>query len=169
MFYWSSWLLMCNIMKMELDLTQAKTSVPEVDVNVDYTKRILFALKSKVKEHNDTNESKVSVHQLKSVFITGAGDKIEGKKLILLGFARINMYLRLLDPAIAAREFKTASDNKHFKKLIFDFSSYVSPKAEDFSKAEDDLNKHNLNFDFAFVDELYLEDVQSVSFYKNYL
>jgi hypothetical protein len=156
-------------MKMELDLTQAKASAPEVDVNVDYTKRILLAIKAKAKEHNDTNESKVSVPQLKSVFIAGAEDKVEGKALVLLGFARINMYLRLLDPATVAREFKSASDNKNFKKLIFDFSSYVSPNTEDFSRAEEDLNKHNLNFDFASVDELYLEDVQSVSLYKNYL
>src|SRR5438105_4367291 len=109
-------------MKMELDLTQKKAT-PVEDVNIDYSKRILSALEAKAKENN------VGLAQLKSVFISGASEKIDSNPLILSGFARINMYLRLLDPVVVAQEFKAASDNKNFKKLIFDFSSHLSPKA----------------------------------------
>ena len=155
---------------MELDLT--KKSAPatnQVDENVDYTIRILDALQIKAKEHNDTNDFKVSPQQLKSVFVVGASEKVEEHTLTLCGFARVNMYLRLLDPAVVAHEFKIASNNKNFKKLVFDFSSHISPKSDDFAAAEEDLKKHNLNFDFTSIDELYLEDVKNCAFYMSYI
>lgn len=147
---------------MELDLTEKK-SAPVDDIHVDYTKRILESLKAKAKEHD------VSLTKLKSVFIAGASNKDETNPLILLGFARVNMYLRLLDPAVAAHEFKEASNNKNFKKLMFDFSSHLTPKPEDYALAEEDLKKFNLNFNFDSIDELYLRDTQEISLYKDYL
>jgi hypothetical protein len=149
-------------MKMELDLTQKK-SVPVEDVNIDYTKRILLALDSVAKTH------KVDFNRIKAVFISGATEKVDSHPLILCGFARVNMYLRLLDPSVASQEFKAASNNKNFKKLIFDFSSHLSPKPEDYERAKVDLNNYKLNFDFESLDSLYLEDAQTVPPYKHYL
>jgi hypothetical protein len=155
-------------MIMQLDLTEKKHATAE-DVNVDYTKRIVEALKAKAKEHNEANEHKVTFNQLKSVFVVGASERIDTFPLLLSGFARVNMYLRLLDPSVVVYEFKEAADNKKFKKLIFDFSSHIVPKSDDYRVAQDDLAKFKLDFDFNSVEELYLSETASAPSWLEYL
>lgn len=155
-------------MKMELDLTQKPVVASEDEEYINYTICILDALRSKAKEYNDIGGSKVSWQQLKSVFVAGASEE-QAENKILSGFARVNMYLRLLDPATVASEFKLASNKRNLKKLIFDFSSHISPNSDDINIAGEDLKKYNLNFNFSSVDELYLEDMRGKAFYVSYL
>lgn len=144
--------------------------IKKEDTFVSYTKKLFSALKLKVKEHNSTNSYKVNFHQLKNVFIYSASEPSMKHDIIINGFARINMFLRLLEPSVLTHEFKEAAQlNKaSFKKMILDLSSCLSPNELDFNLALEDVKKYNLEIKINSLDQLYL-DTPDVDFYRDYL
>jgi hypothetical protein len=156
---------------MQIDLTKKAEKV-EQDVNVEYTKQIITALKEKVKDHNATNETRVSFSQLKSIFISGARIKDENRSLNESGLARVNMFLRLSNVETLIHEFKetSAMDRSYrvISKPMFDFSQFLIPKEVDFIKAKEDIKKFNLDFNYNSIDDLYFEQIKQIN-YREYL
>jgi hypothetical protein len=153
---------------MELELTR-KPKTESLDNSVEYTKRIIVALKKKVREHNAEASRKVTFNQLKTVFVEGVKERDGTKKLPLCGFARVNMFLRLYNSESIAHEFKVRSATKNPKSLLLDFSNYISPAEQDYVTASKDCEKHQLDFDFNNSDELYFSDYEHLPVYGEYL
>lgn len=149
---------------MELDLTQTPEQ-PKQDIGVEYTNKIVDILRDKVKMSNASSEKKVTLAQLKMVFIEGA--RAQNADLFLGGFSRVNMFLRLYCSSSFAHEFRVQSEIKSFKSSTLDFSNYISPNTEDIRIGLEDAK--------AFtgvkisVDDLYLEKPVSIAHYKEYL
>ena len=70
------------------------------DKGIDFSKKVVEALKNKVKEHNSKNKKKVSLSQLKKVYRRGAGafssSHRPGKTRGQWAMARVNMFLRMV-------------------------------------------------------------------------
>ncbi len=135
---------------MEINLI-SKPEIVEEDLSLKYTKEIVSALKEKMKNFNSDSLDKVSFSKLNTLFVEGAKEENEFS-LILNGFARVNMFLRLLKNKSFVSEFK--ADGVH------DFY----PNTEDFDVSKKDLELFKLNFDIETIDELYLRDLKEVSF-----
>lgn len=138
---------------MQIDVT-AKI---EEDISLKYTKEIIGSLKKKMRSFNANSESKVTFAQLKSLFLEGAQKNDEKNHPVLSGFARVNMFLRILKDKTVVNEFKASKD------------SYIHPNELDYITASLDLNLYQLNFVLENIDELYLTDVDEISFLESYL
>jgi hypothetical protein len=140
---------------MQIDLIQKPTEKKE-DLSLKHTKELVVALKKKMKGFNAESEEKVSFSQLKRLFVAGA-IKTEGYTLPICGFARVNMFLRLLKTKSFISEFKASG----FRDFL--------PSDEDYIVAKHDIEDLGLNFDFNDINELYFDDVNEISFLQVYL
>ena len=70
------------------------------DKSIEFSKKVVEALKNKVKEHNSKNKKKVTLGQLKKVFRRGAGayssSHRPGVSRTAWGLARVNAFLRMV-------------------------------------------------------------------------
>jgi hypothetical protein len=70
------------------------------DKGIEFSKKVIEALKNKVKEHNSKNKKKVTLGQLKKVFRRGAGafssSHRPGVSRTAWGLARVNAFLRMV-------------------------------------------------------------------------
>jgi hypothetical protein len=155
---------------MQIDLTKVSTRESTdvgIELFVEYSHRVIDALKAKAKEYNLTGTKKVYFYQLKSVFIKGAAVKIEGKTINDCGFARVNMYLRHLNTAELLEDIRGLEGD--FTAGSLDFTKSLSPKEADFAIASEDIKKYNLDFDVDSIEELYIEEYGNAPFYQEYL
>jgi len=140
---------------MQIDLLKKKEE-PKEDVSLAYTKKILFALKSKMREFNIDSPKRVSLSKLKELFILGAKDGCDCKKIVC-SFARVNMFLRLFEQDAFLREIYSHKNEKFY------------PSKEDFEGAEADIKKFNIDFDFTNIEELYLSKAEEVSYLEMFI
>ena len=72
----------------------------KTDKGIEFSKKVIEALKNKVKEHNSKNKKKVTLNQLKKVYRRGAGafssSHRPGKSRGQWAMARVNMFLRMV-------------------------------------------------------------------------
>ena len=118
--------------------------------------QIVEVLSHKRQLHNKSySDNKVSLSELKTVFVSGARDcsenKNEKRKCIELGIARINMFLRMK----AGEKIEITDAKVRFDGSI-DVSECFVPSEEDFEQALKDIEEHGMNVDFASIDDLYL-------------
>ena len=77
-----------------------KDNRPFKDKAIDFSKKVIEALKNKVKEHNSKYSKKVTLGQLKKVFRRGAGafssSHRPGISRTAWGLARVNAFLRMV-------------------------------------------------------------------------
>lgn len=153
---------------MTIDLS--KTS-PNDDPNIGYTNRIITALKNKVSNHNQNCQSKVNLNQLKQVFIEGASSKVGEHSLLICGFARVNMFLRLLNSESLIKQFKSSSNMpvSVLKGLVLNIASVLTPDIYDFISAAEDIENNKLDFNFNSINDLYIQDSQRIYLIKEYL
>jgi hypothetical protein len=110
-----------------------------------------------MKAHNKDCENKVSLKELKEVFRNGA-DCSQAKEgeipCGVLALARVNMFLRLkLGEIMEASNSLTGS---------LDISDSWHPSELDFTKAKELIKKHDLNYEFKDVGNLYLEEYTKI-------
>lgn len=136
---------------------QSSKEENEEEVLINYSSSIVAALQELMKAHNKDSENKVSLKELKQVFRNGA-DCFEANEIDIpcgtLGLARVNMFLRLKSGEI----MKTS----HSNVKEFDISESWYPNDDDFIKAEEATKKHNLDFDFKNIDNLYLDEYTKI-------
>lgn len=127
------------------------------DELVNFSIKLVELLQSKANEHNSASpQNKVSLNDLKRVYIRGAGDcSLASKAEITCGewaLARVNMFLR---QKLGGTMKTTATELK--VSSIVDISETWVPAEEDYLKASEEIEKHKLNYNFENVNELYIE------------
>ena len=129
---------------------------------VDFSVKVLKALADKVREHNKaSSDNKVTLNQLKKVYRRGAGDCSsveEGKTCGQIAMARVNMFLRMKIDGPGAME----THGRATITSLIDISDSWTPSEEDFAKANEDINKHELNYNLKDVSHLYLDDYKKI-------
>lgn len=133
------------------------------DKAIDFSKKVIEALKNKVKEHNSKYSKKVTLGQLKKVYRRGAGafssSHRPGKTRGQWAMARVNMFLRMVSGKPVKDAYRKADSDIARAKTEIIIEAGLEPSDEDFEMADVDIKNYNLNdFDFASVDELYLDD-----------
>ena len=84
----------------------------KTDKGIEFSKKIIEALKNKVKEHNSKYSKKVTLGQLKKVFRRGAGafssSHRPGVSRTAWGLARVNAFLRMVRGAKVKNSYRQA-------------------------------------------------------------
>lgn len=133
------------------------------DKAIEFSKKVIEALKNKVKEHNSKYSKKVTLGQLKKVYRRGAGafssSHRPGKTRGQWALARVNMFLKMMAGKPVKDAYRKADNDIAKAKTETIIEATLEPSDEDFEIADKDIQEYNLNdFDFASVDELYLDD-----------
>lgn len=133
------------------------------DKAIDFSKKVVEALKNKVKEHNSKYSKKVTLGQLKKVYRRGAGafssSHRPGKTRGQWAMARVNMFLRMVSGKPVKDAYRKADNDIARAKTEIIVEAGLEPSDEDFEIADNDIKEYNLgDFDFASADELYLDD-----------
>jgi hypothetical protein len=74
---------------------KADNKILKNDKAVEFSKKILNAIKAKAKEHNATNPKKVTFAQLKKVYKNNIDILNSEKNFNQVALARVNMFLRI--------------------------------------------------------------------------
>lgn len=133
------------------------------DKAIDFSKKVIQALKNKVKEHNSKYSKKVTLGQLKKVYRRGAGafssSHRPGKTRGQWAMARVNMFLRMVSGKPVKDAYRKADSDIAKAKTEITVEAMLEPSNEDFEQADLDIKENDLSdFDFASADELYLDD-----------
>ena len=143
--------------KIELDLTEKATEqqiqkvdsykITTAEEAVNFSSRILNLLKDKVKAHNAQKGQKVTLAQLKNIFIRGSGCPSETKTQAFLGLARVNMYLRVV---LAQKINKTDLIKDKSLNLMneIDLTDAWNISEADLKSTEEEVKKFDLNRNF---------------------
>jgi hypothetical protein len=136
---------------------KADNKIIKNDKAVEFSKKILKAIKAKVKDHNSINSKKVTFAQLKKVYKNKIGFIGSEKNFNQIAFARINMFLRMVNGVSsyigANSNLSKAINNNYIIEASF------NPTPEDFIKADEDIKSYELSdFQFNNSDDLYLDD-----------
>ena len=122
---------------------------------IEYSNRIIEALNDKAKEFNKSQSSRrVRLSRLKEVYRSSVQGHKENKNLF--AFARVNKFLEVVS------DFSSL-DVKNLKLSTgeLDLLGNWSASDEDLALAKKDIEKYNLDFNFASVDDLFIETPKS--------
>jgi hypothetical protein len=131
--------------------------------SITYSKKIVEALKNKVKEHNAKHSKKVNLSQLKKVYRRGAGafssSHRPGKTRGQWAMARVNAFLRMAAGGKVKDSYRKADGD------ILKASEEIELLEEDFVQADKDLVQAGVDPTVDFeVDELYIEEEEKSQF-----
>ena len=136
----------------------------KTDKGIEYSKKVIEALKNKVKEHNSKYSKKVTLGQLKKVYRRGAGAFSSSHRPGMTrggwAMARVNMFLKMVRGGKVKDSYRKAdSDITRASASDYEIEVNFEPDDEDFAQAEIDIKNYKLeDFDFLSADELYLDD-----------
>ena len=142
------------------------------DKGIEFSKKVVEALKNKVKEHNSKYSKKVTLGQLKKVYRRGAGafssSHRPGKTRGQWAMARVNMFLRMVSGKSVKDAYRKADSDIAKAKTEIIIEAMLEPSDEDFDQADLDIKEYDLNdFDFSSADELYLDDEEDGVIFGN--
>jgi len=142
----------------------------KTDKGIEFSKKVIEALKNKSKEHNSKNKKKVTLNQLKKVYRRGAGafssSHRPGKTRGQWAMARVNMFLRMVSGKPVKDSYRKADSDIAKAKYEFVAEASFDPSEEDFEQADKDIQEFNLNdFTFDSVEELYFDDEEDSVIY----
>ena len=115
-------------MKFEIETQVPGKKSESSDFYVDFSLKLLSALKERVREHNDKSEKKASLHQVIEKYCSAA-------------------YRYLKDESVDINTYSMASVNEFLEGGKGNFN---------LDKAEKDIQKYGLDFDFENVNNLYI-------------
>lgn len=132
---------------------------------ISFSKKVIDALKNKVRDHNASHSRKVSLSQLKKVYRRGAGAFSSSHRPGMTrggwAMARVNMFLRMMAGGKVKESYRKADQDISRASLdILDISDLWEPEQEDLAQASLDIQEIG-EFDFENVDELYLDEYSS--------
>jgi hypothetical protein len=115
-------------MKFEIEDQVPSKKSESSDFYVDFSLKLLSALKERVQEHNDKNEKKISLNQVIEKYYSAASKYTKDESIDI---------------------------NTHSMAKVNEF---LEGKKGDFNidKAEKDIKKYGLDFDFENVNNLYI-------------
>jgi len=131
--------------------------------SIEYSKKIIDALKNKVSEHNSKYSKKVNLGQLKKVYRRGAGAFSQthrpGKTRGQWAMARVNMFLRMMAGKKVKDAYRKADGDIARASENIDITEAWLPENEDFVQAEIDVDQYDINIDeFNVEEDLFLQD-----------
>lgn len=142
------------------------------DKAIEFSAKVVEALKAKVKEHNSKYSKKVSLSQLKKVYRRGAGafssSHRPGKTRGQWAMARVNTFLRMMAGKPVKDAYRKA-DNDIARASEIDITDNWLPNDDDFNQAEADIKEFTLDYDFEDVNDLYLETEDEKSNWLEYI
>lgn len=152
------------------DINDVRPSEEQQAIN--FSSSVVAALSQKLKKHNDEQDSKVTLTQLKKVYRRGAEAKEEKG---LCAMARVNMFLRMKrEGKIIYQEPQSMVETVEVKELVFEskariqVNSFVDltenwlPIEADVAQATEDIKVFELDYDFKSINELYLDDYEKL-------
>ena len=83
---------------------KANNKILKNDKAIEFSKKILNAIKAKVKEHNATSVKKITFAQLKKVYKNNIHALDSEKNFNQVAFARVNMFLRMVTWAVSDKD-----------------------------------------------------------------
>ena len=135
---------------------QHKTSQsPEKDMYISYSIKVIDALESKQKKHNEQNNSRVNLSKLKTVFKAAGRNYIpnEETEINTWCMARVNMYLEMLK---GEKSYRKVERQIFANSDDLDLTESFIPTTECFEAARQDVEEYDLNFDFEDINNLYI-------------
>jgi len=144
---------------LEIDVLKKHVTQEEA---INFSKKVVIALEQKVKNHNKKNDSKrVTLSQLKDIYCRGGeedqevriNDKTKKITCGMMAMAKVNMFLRVR----LGGKIKSSYANLKLSELI-DMSKGWIPNEEDLAKAEEDIKKYDLDYNFGSTKDLYLDN-----------
>ena len=131
--------------------------------SIEYSKKIIDALKNKVSEHNSKYSKKVNLVELKKVYRRGAGafgqTHRPGKTRGQWAMARVNMFLRMMAGKKVKDAYRKADGDIARASENIDITEAWLPENEDFVQAEIDVDQYDINIDeFDVEEDLFLQD-----------
>ena len=139
------------------EVSNSKKDSSEDKVLIDYSSSVVVSLQDLMKAHNKECENKATLKELKEVFRNGANCTQAKEEKIpcgILALARVNMFLRLKSGEIMEASILDITS--------LDISDLWYPNESDFTKAKELAEKHNLNYEFKDINNLYLEEYTKV-------
>jgi len=129
---------------------------------IAFSNKVIKALEIKEKQFNkETPNKRVTLETLKKVYCESA--KLYPSKIENLGewaMAKVNFFLRLKAGLI---HFSSLKDSKKITTdSLLDATTAWTPEEEDFEQAKKDVKEHDLNYNFASIDDLYLEPYEQL-------
>ena len=115
-------------MKFEIEDQVPSKKSESSDFYVDFSLKLLSALKERVQEHNDKDEKKISLNQVIEKYYSAASKYIK-------------------DESIDINTYSMAKVNEFLEGKKGEFN---------LDKAEKDIQKYGLDFDFENVNNLYI-------------
>ena len=148
-----------NLNKLELENDEPKIDESSLQEEaIAFSVKIIEALSQKMTEHNKENPNKVSLKELKDVYIRGGSEVcLNHQDCGHRALARVNMFLRLKQGEHIAldTEFETESE-------AMDISEGWIPSEEDYNKASKEIEELNLNYSFSSISKLYIENYERI-------
>jgi len=142
------------------------------DKAIEFSAKVVEALKTKVREHNSKYSKKVSLTQLKKVYRRGAGafssSHRPGKTRGQWAMARVNTFLRMMAGKTVKDSYRKA-DSDIAKASEIDVTDYWESNDDDFSQADSDINEFALDYDFQDENDLYLDTEQEKANWLEYI
>jgi len=129
---------------------------------IAFSNKVICALQAKEKLFNkETPGKRVNIETLKKVYYESAKAKPEGSEdLGLWAMAKVNFFLRLKSGEIDYSSLK--SSKKITTNHLLDATVEWRPEEEDFDQAKKDVKEYDLNYNFASIDDLYLEPYEQL-------
>lgn len=123
--------------------------------SIEFSAKVVEALKSKVKEHNSKHSKKVSLTQLKKVYRRGAGafstSHRPGKTRGQWAMARVNMFLKMMAGGKVKQSYRAADSD--VAKAFYLIEAEVEPDDQALSLALEDLTTYGLQSYEDFTEE----------------
>ena len=138
---------------------------------IQFSSKIIKALKSKVKEHNKEYSKKVNLDQLKKIFRKGssayAASHKSGVSRTIWSLARVSTFLRMMSGKSVEGSYLKINENT-IRASEIDISDNWEPSEEDLNRSERDVVDFDLDYDFEDENDLYL-DTQDEERFSTYI
>ena len=156
-----------EIMIIELDLTEKAVApvqekldpkrISTAEESVQFSKKVVAVLKEKAKAHNAVSRKKISLAQMKRVYLRGAENTEEGKTTGECALARVNLYMRIIAQESFENTFIQSKEKNGKPSWELDVTSAWKPAQIDFESAFKEATANSIDRNFQ-VGELYFEE-----------
>lgn len=130
---------------------------------IEFSKSVISLLKSKAKEHNSSSNNRISLIQLKNIYLRGSKGGKEGKTNGFLGLARVNMFLRMSSFGKLDETFVNDTSRLGGNPLEIDLTDNWEPSTKDAEMTGKEVLAHNIDRNFDESD-LYFKDEEPLIF-----
>lgn len=168
-------------MIIELDLTEKpQTLAKEIidpkkistaEESVQFSKNVLTVLRETAKAHNIVCKRKITLAQMKRVYLRGAESLEEGKTAGQCALARVSLYMRIMSQDGMENTFTKGEEPNGKPSWELDITSAWKPAQIDFDWAIKEASAKNIDRNFDVRDLYFTEEspLQYADTLRNFL